>query len=200
VLLGRENPSGKLPLSAARCAGQIPVYYNHPNGSMWHQAPSIGFADYVDCPHTPRYCFGHGLSYTSFEYADLALDKKETAPFAPVTVSLTVKNTGDRVGTEIVQLYIRDVHASMTRPVKELQGFARVSLMPGEIKKVTFALFPSQTAFLDEDMRWKIEKGEFEVQFGSSSEDIRLTDSFRVTENAWLAGRTRAFYALSEIK
>ena len=99
-----------------------------------------------------------------------------------------------------MQLYVKDVHASMTRPQKELQGFARVALQPGEEKEISFTLQPSQMAFLDEDMRWKIEKGEFEVQIGASSEDIRLKDSFRVTENAWLAGRTRAFYALGEIK
>ncbi len=100
----------------------------------------------------------------------------------------------------LLQLYIHDVHASMIRPQKELQGFARVELQAGEEKTVCFPLQPSQMAFLDEDMRWKIEKGAFEVQVGSSSEDIRLRDSFRVTENAWLAGRTRAFYALGEIK
>ena len=200
ALLGRLNPSGKMPLSTARCAGQIPVYYNHPNGSMWTQAPSIGFADYVDCPHRPRYCFGHGLSYTEFEYSNLKLDKKETRPFEQVNISLKVKNIGSCAGTEIVQLYIKDVHASMTRPNKELQGFARVNLQPGEEKEVTFALQPSQTAFLDEDMRWKIEKGEFEAQLGSSSEDIRLKDSFTVTENAYFAGNTRAFYALGSIQ
>ena len=200
AVLGRLNPSGKMPLSTARCAGQIPVYYNHPNGSMWTQGPSIGFADYVDCPHRPRYCFGHGLSYTAFEYSDLKLDRRETMPFEPVTVSLRVKNAGACAGTEIVQLYVKDIYASMTRPQKELQGFARVDLQPGESKTVCFSLQPSQMAFLDEDMRWKIEKGEFEVQVGSSSEDIRLRDSFRVTEDAWLAGRTRAFYALGEIR
>jgi len=200
ALLGKWNPSGKMPLSTARCAGQIPVYYNHPNGSMWTQSPSIGFADYVDCPHRPRYCFGHGLSYTGFAYSDLTVEKKEVKPFETVNISLKIKNTGACAGTEIVQMYIRDVHASMTRPHKELQGFARVNLQPGEEKNVSFALQPSQMAFLDEDMRWKIEKGEFEVQLGSSCEDIRLKDSFTVTEDAWLAGKTRAFYALGEIK
>ena len=199
VLLGRRNPSGKMPLSTAYTAGQIPVYYNHPNGSMWTQAPSIGFPDYVDCPHRPRYCFGHGLSYTAFEYSGLTLDRHETKPFEPVTVSLKIKNTGATEGTEVVQLYVRDIHASMTRPVKELQGFARVSLLPGEEKEVAFTLQPSQTAFLDEDMRWLIERGDFEIQVGSSSEDIRLRDTFRVTESAHLAGKTRAFYALGRI-
>ena len=199
ALLGRLNPSGKLPVSVAYCAGQIPVYYNTPNGSMWKQARSIGFTDYIDCLHTPRYRFGHGLSYTTFEYSGLVLDRKETKPFEPVKVSLKVRNTGSVPGTEVVQMYVRDVRASMTRPEKELQGFARAELQPGEEKQVTFTLQPSQAAFLDEDMRWKIEKGEFEVQIGSSSQDIRLKDSFTVTENGWTEGRNRAFYALGEI-
>ena len=176
------------------------MYYNTPNGSMWTQARSIGFADYIDCPHTPRYWFGHGLSYTQFEYTDLTLDRKETKPFEPVNLSLTVKNTGEREGTETVQLYVKDVYASMTRPEKELQGFARVSLKPGEAKRVSFCLRPSQMAFLDEDMRWKIEKGTFDVLVGSSSKDIRLQDSFTVTENTWLQGKTRAFYALGLVE
>jgi beta-glucosidase len=195
VLTGRYNPSGKLPLTVARNAGQIPVYYNHPNGSAWHQGPSIGFKDYVDCPHTPRYCFGHGLSYTSFAYSDLKLSKKEVCPDEALTVSVKLKNTGDVAGTEVVQLYLRDVHASMTRPVIELQGFARVSLAPEEEKNIRFTVHPSQMAFLDEDMCWKIERGEIEIQLGSSSEDIRLRDSYTVKHDAWIQGRDRRFWA-----
>lgn len=195
VLTGRYNPSGKLPLTVARNAGQIPVYYNHPNGSAWHQGPSIGFKDYVDCPHTPRYCFGHGLSYTSFAYSDLKLSKKEVCPDEALTVSVKLKNTGDVAGTEVVQLYLRDVHASMTRPVIELQGFARVSLAPEEEKNIRFTVHPSQMAFLDEDMCWKIERGEIEIQLGSSSEDIRLRDSYTVKDDAWIQGRDRRFWA-----
>ena len=200
VLLGKYNPSGKLPLSVARNAGQIPIYYNHPNGSGWHQGPSIGFADYVDCSHKPRYCFGHGLSYTNFAYGDLVISKPEVVPDETLTVSLSVKNTGSVAGTEIVQLYLRDAHASMTRPCKELQGFARVELQPGEQKTVCFTVAPSQMAFVDEDGKWKIEKGEIEVQLGASSEDIRLTGSYTVTKNAWIEGRDRAFYAGVEIQ
>lgn len=200
VLLGKVNPSGKLPLSVARNAGQIPIYYNHPNGSGWHQGPSIGFADYVDCSHKPRYCFGHGLSYTTFAYSDLVIGKPEVAPDETLTVSLNVENTGSVAGTEIVQLYLRDVHASMTRPCKELQGFARIELQPGEKKTVCFTVDPSQMAFVDEDGSWKIEKGEIEVQIGSSSEDIRLSGSYSVTKDAWLEGRNRAFYSKVEIQ
>ena len=195
VLLGRYNPSGKLPLSAAYNAGQIPVIYNHPNGSGWHQSPSIGFADYADCPHRPRYCFGHGLSYTEFVYSDLSVEKAEVSPFEKVIISLKVKNEGKAAGTEVVQLYLKDVHASMTRPNKELSGFARVELLPGEEKEVVFTVAPSQMAFLDEDMKWKIEKGEFEVQVGSSSADIRLKDRYFVMKDAFIEGRERGFCA-----
>lgn len=200
VLTGKINPSGKLPVTVARNAGQIPVYYNHPNGSSWHQARSIGFQDYVDQPHLPRYYFGHGLSYTSFYYSNLRLSQKEVGPMEDVIVSANIKNTGTVSGTEIIQLYLRDLHASMTRPVKELQGFARVTLEPGEEKSVRFIVRPSQMAFLDAQMRWKVEKGEYVVQLGASSEDIRLEDSFSVTENAWIEGRERAFCAEAEIQ
>ena len=199
VLTGRYNPSGKMPLTTARNAGQIPIYYNHPNGSAWHQGPSIGFADYVDMPHTPRYCFGHGLSYTDFTYSDLELSTKEVRPDEKIEVSLKVKNTGSAAGTEVVQLYLRDIYASMIRPVKELQGFVRVHLEEGEEKEIRFTVDPSQTAFLDENMCWRIEKGEVEVQVGSSSEDIRLKDAFTVTGTALIEGKNRGFYAKAEI-
>lgn len=199
VLTGAYNPSGKLTVSVARGAGQIPVYYNHPNGSAWHQGESIGFSDYVDMPHTPRYFFGHGLSYTEFTYSSLSVDKKETAPLSPVRISCHVQNTGKTAGTEVVQLYLSDVQASMTRPVQELQGFARVQLQSGEKKKVTFTVNPSQMAFLDEDMKWKIEKGEIRVRIGSSSNDIRLEDSFVISSDAWIEGKDRAFCAETEI-
>ena len=124
VLTGKVNPSGKLPVSVAYHTGQLPVYYNHPNGSSWHQGGSIGFVNYVDCPHTPRYFFGHGLSYTTFAYSNLQVDKKEAEPFEEVHISCDIANTGDVAGTEVVQLYLKDVHASMVRPCMELQGFA----------------------------------------------------------------------------
>lgn len=195
VLTGDYNPSGKLPLTVARNAGQIPIYYNHPNGSAWHQGASIGFQDYVDMPHTPRYFFGHGLSYTTFSYENLELEKKSANPAEDLRISLTVKNTGKVSGTEVVQLYLRDEQASMTRPVKELQGFARVELVPGEERKVVFTVSPSQTAFLDEDLRWKIEKGKVQVQVGASSEDIRLEDAFDISGDLWIEGRERRFFA-----
>ncbi len=201
VLLGDDNPGGRMPVSVARNAGQIPVYYNHVNGSAWHQSGSIGFADYVDLPHTPRYCFGHGLSYTSFAYSDLTLSQREIAPDGILEVCVTVENTGDRAGDEVVQLYLRDPYASMARPVKELAGFRRIRLATGEKKRIQFILPVSFLAFIDRDMRWLVEKGLVEVQIGASSEDIRLTDNFTITDSRIIEGRARAFYAATkEIK
>lgn len=177
VLLGDFNPGGRMPVSVARNAGQIPVYYNHVNGSAWHQSGSIGFADYVDLPHTPRYCFGHGLSYTSFAYTDLTLS---------------------HAGDEVIQLYLRDPYASMARPVKELAGFRRIHLAAGEKKRIRLTLPVSFTAFIGRDMCWLVEKGLVEVQIGASSEDIRLTDCFTITDTRYIEGRDRAFYAASK--
>ncbi|HUM83107.1 MAG TPA: glycoside hydrolase family 3 N-terminal domain-containing protein [Lachnospiraceae bacterium] len=199
ILTGQVNPSGKMPLSVAYNAGQIPIYYNHPNGSSYHQGESIGFANYVDMPHTPRYFFGTGLSYTSFFYSDLALSGKEILPGSCVDISFKLANTGKVKGCETAQLYIRDVYASEVRPAMELAGFARVELEPGEEKKVNFRLGMSQLAFLDEDYRWKIEAGRIDVMVGTSSDEILLTGSFRITEDAFIEGRDRAFYAESEI-
>ncbi len=195
VLLGVYNPGGKLPVSVAYNAGQIPVFYNHPNGSAWHQQESIGFVNYVDLPHTPRYCFGHGLSYTRFSYGDLEINKAEVEPDGEVTIRCTVENAGDRAGDEVVQLYLRDRFASMTRPVKELAGFCRIHIEPKEKIRVTFTVKADQTAFLDREMRWKVERGDIDVEIGSSSEDIRLTGEFRITQDRQINGAERTFYA-----
>lgn len=191
VLLGNYNPSGKLPLSVARCAGQIPIYYNHPNGSSYHQGESIGFSNYVDASHTPRYFFGHGLSYTSFEYSNLNLSDVETEPNKSTSITFDIKNTGRMQGTEIVQLYLKDRYASMTRPVMELAGFKRINLKAGEKQTVTFQVEPSQMAFLDRDMKWKIEAGDIDVLIGSSSNDIKLSDSFRIKSDLFIDGKSR---------
>ena len=196
ALLGDCNPGGKLPVSVAYHAGQIPIYYNHPYGSAWHQGESIGFVNYVDLPHTPRYFFGHGLSYTSFTYSDLSLSAQEVDADSSLQITCTVENTGEIPGDEVVQLYLRDEYASMTRPVKELAGFCRVTLQPGEKKRVSFEISPSFLAFLDRDMRWKIEKGAVEVQIGSSSEDIRLTGQFGIGNDGWSDGKSRGLVCI----
>ena len=198
ALLGEYNPGGKLPVSVALHAGQIPIYYNHPFGSCWHQGDSIGFANYVDLPHTPRYVFGHGLSYTNFEYSDFSVSKTEVGPSENVVFTVKITNTGSLAGDEVAQLYVTDRYASRTRPVQELCGFCRVHLEVGEQKMLLFTLQPSQLAFLDKDMRWKIEKGDFDFRIGASSEDVRGACSVTVTENAWIDGKTRAMCALAE--
>ena len=200
VMLGEYNPGGKLPVSVAFHAGQIPIYYNHPHGSAWHQGESIGFANYVDLPHTPRYCFGHGLSYTTFDYSDLHISEKEIEAQDSVRIEVMVSNTGACEGDEVVQLYLADRYASMTRPVKELAGFRRIVLKPGEKKKVVFEVMADQTAFLDRQMRWKVEKGVIGVEIGSSSEDIRLAGEFRINSDRWIEGRDRAFYAKARVE
>lgn len=200
VLIGVVNPSGKLPVTVARNAGQIPVYYNHPWGSSWHQGESIGFPNYVDMPHAPRYHFGYGLSYTSFTYSDLTISAGETAPDKAVIIGCTIKNSGLIPGTEIAQLYLSDHYATMVRPVKELAGFARVVLLPGESQRVTWTFHPSQTAFLDRNMNWLVEEGEIELQVGASSTDIRLQQKIKITENAIINGRTRSFWAEADVQ
>lgn len=194
ALAGKINPSGKLPVTVARDVGQLPVIYNHPNGSSWHQSGSIGFADYVDMPHTPRYYFGYGLSYTTFAYQNLIVSQEEISPGGKVEISFTVRNTGTVYGTEIVQVYLKDEYASMLRPVKELAGFARVELQPGESRKVVFQVDASQTAFLDGSMKWKVEHGKILVEIGASSEDIRLTGVFSITDDLWIKGCERTFW------
>ena len=200
ALLGEYSPGGKLPVSVAYHAGQIPVYYNHPYGSAWHQGESIGFVNYVDLPHTPRYYFGHGLSYTTFAYSDLRISEKEVDAQGSITIEVSVFNTGAYEGDEVVQLYLSDRYADMTRPVKELAGFQRVSLKPGQKKTIVFEVRANQMAFLDRDMRWKVEKGVIGVEVGSSSADIRLTGEYSVINDSWIEGRKRAFYAKAYVK
>lgn len=173
VIFGDYNPSGKLPISFPAVTGQIPVYYN--------RKPSA-FSDYIDESAKPLYPFGHGLSYTTFEYSDLKISPEKVNSLEKIEISFTIKNTGNRDGEEVVQLYIHDQVASLERPVKELKGFKKIYLKPGESKRVTFTLYPEQLAFYDEFMRFIVEKGVFEVMIGSSSEDIRLTGTFEVLE------------------
>ena len=199
AILGELNPSGRLPVSVARSAGQIAVYYNHPHGSAWHQGESIGFPEYVDAPHTPRYHFGHGLSYTTFLYANMRVSAREVEPDADVVVSVDVTNTGDWAGTEVVQLYLSDIYAAVNRPVQELAGFCRVTLDPGRTTTIDFTVPVSLLAFLDTGMRWLVEAGDVDVLVGASSDDIRLRDRLHVRSSAHIDGRTRAFFATPNV-
>ncbi|AFR28750.1 extracellular beta-glucosidase BglX [Arthrobacter sp. Rue61a] len=195
ILTGVHSPSGRLPVSIARNAGQVPVYYNHPYGSSWHQGESVGFPEYVDAPHAPRYPFGHGLSYTTFEYGGLSFSAHKVGGDGSIDLSFTVTNTGERYGTEIPQLYIRDTYGSVSRPVLELAGFRRVGLEPGQTAQVDFTLDITQLAFLDANMEWRVEAGDVDIMIGASSEDLRLTGTVTIASDAVIDGRTRSFYA-----
>ncbi|MCS7192084.1 MAG: glycoside hydrolase family 3 C-terminal domain-containing protein [Armatimonadetes bacterium] len=171
VLFGDVNPSGKLPITFPKVVGQVPLHYSR---------AQISHRDYVEMSSAPQFPFGHGLSYTKFEYSDLMITPEKISPAGKVTISLKVKNVGNREGDEVVQLYVRDVVASRVRPVKELKGFKRITLKPNEAKRVTFFLSADQLAFYDRAMRFVVEPGSFEVMVGSSSEDIRLKGNFEV--------------------
>ncbi len=170
VLFGDHNPGGHLPITIPRHVGQLPAYYNFkPSKAYWIKE---GWGErYVDMPATPLYPFGHGLSYTRFAYAGLRVPRQ--APVgAPVEVAVTVKNVGARAGDEVVQLYIRDVVSSVTRPVKELRGFERVSLAPGEKKTVKLTLGPEALSLINEDMVRVVEPGLFDVMVGDNSTSL----------------------------
>lgn len=178
VLFGNYNPGGKLPISFPAKVGQIPVYYGHkPSG-----ARSQLWGDYVDASTEPLYEFGYGLSYTNFEFSDLKIEPKKVKPNGRVVVKVDVKNTGGRAGEEVVQLYINDVVASITRPVKELKGFKRIALAPGEKKTVEFELPVENLAFYGRDMKLVVEPGIFKVMVGRSSKDIVLEGEFEVAK------------------
>ena len=176
ILFGDTNPGGKLPVTVPRHVGQVPLYYNHkPSGgrSHWH-------GDYIDSPVSPLYPFGHGLSYTTFAYDDMDISATKARANETIDVSCTVTNTGDVAGDEVVQLYVRDMKGSVTRPVKELKGFQRVSLAAGASVRLSFALSINHLAFYDREMNFVVEPGTIQVMVGSSSKDIRLSDSIEV--------------------
>lgn len=177
VLFGDMNPGGKLPITFPRSVGQIPIYYNHkPSGGRSHWKGA-----YVDQSNTPLWPFGYGLSYTRFEFSDLQLNAPAVEMGGSVTVSATVTNTGSRPGDEVVQLYTRDVLASVTRPVKELKGFRRIALQPGQSKTVTFTLHTHQFGFYNGEMAFVVEPGQIEVMVGNSSQHLPLTGAFEIT-------------------
>ena len=196
VLFGDTNPGGKLPVTFPRHVGQLPIFYNHkPSGMKSHW-----YGDYVSEKATPLYPFGHGLSYTTFEYSQLSIKRKQAARGETVDVSLKVTNTGDIRGDEVVQLYIRDEFASVPRPMKELKGYARVALRPGESREVTFHLPVDQLAFYDLDLNLVIEPGRILVMAGSSSEDIRQMGAFEIVGEGKMPIRERVFVCPVEVR
>jgi beta-glucosidase len=174
VLFGDYNPSGRLPITFAMSDGQLPLSYNH--------KPTGRGDDYLDLTGMALFPFGYGLSYTTFDYSNLTLDTNTIAPAGTATIRCTVTNTGGRGGEEVVQLYIRDVVASLARPVIELKGFQRVSLLPGESRTLAFTLGPDELKMLNDKMEWIVEPGDFRIMIGASSKDIRLRGTLTVTK------------------
>ncbi|AXG72905.1 beta-glucosidase BglX [Flavobacterium arcticum] len=176
VLYGDYNPSGKLPMSFPRNVGQVPIYYNqHSTGRPINSDNNVFWSHYSDVEKTPLFAFGHGLSYTTFKYGIIQLDKKEYSKGEPVKVSVDITNTGNYDGKEVVQLYIRDIAASLSRPVKELKGFEMVSLKKGETKAVTFTLTDKELGFYNNEGEYLVESGTFKVFVGTSSNNVQET-------------------------
>jgi beta-glucosidase len=196
ILLGDVNPGGKLPITFPRSAGQIPVFYNSKPaglGSHW-------YGDYVDHKAAPLYPFGFGLSYTEFLFDDLVIGQEEASIGEQVDISLKVTNIGDVEGDEVVQLYTHHEYASVPRPVKELKGFTRLRLLPGECKMVTFHLPINQLAFFDNNLNLVIEPGRIFIMLGSSSDDIHLSSEFEISGSGVISIHERVFDCPVEIK
>lgn len=176
VLFGDVNPSGKLTTTFPQHVGQLPMYYAYKNtgrplaeGKWFSKFRS----NYLDVSNEPVYPFGYGLSYTTFSYGEVTLDKTETTLQDAVTASIEITNTGKRDGAEVVQLYLRDLVGSVTRPVKELKGFQKIFLKAGERKKVSFTITSNELSFYNADLKWVAEPGAFEVQIGGNSRDVK---------------------------
>jgi beta-glucosidase len=172
VLFGDYNPSGKLPITFPRSVGQIPISYAQYNTGrpVTDEKNVVYKSAYIDSVNTPRYAFGHGLSYTDFKYSGLALNGDK--------LSFDLANTGKVAGTEIVQLYLRDMVSSVVRPLKELKGFQKITLKPGEQRRVSFTVDRELLSFFNSKLTWGAEAGEFKLMVGSASDDIRLETSY----------------------
>jgi len=194
VLLGEYNPSGRLPMSFPVTEGQVPIYYNRLRTGRPAEERDVDLTEppahdgekymsrYLDIPNAPLYSFGHGESYTEFEYSSVGLGDDEMAMDGVLTVEVTVENTGEMTGTEVVQLYVKDLVASRARPIKELAGFENVDLEPGEAATVTFELTSEDLEFWTADGEYAAEPGEFEVMIGHAADDIVATESFELVE------------------
>jgi beta-glucosidase len=176
VLFGDVNPSGKLPITFPRSVGQIPISYAQYNTGrpVTDEKNVVYKSAYIDSVNTPRYAFGHGLSYTDFKYTGLALSSSAISGAQKVTLSFDLANSGKLAGTEIVQLYLRDMVSSVVRPLKELKGFQKVHLKPGETRRVTFTIDRDTLSFFNSKLAWGAEAGDFKLMVGSASDDIRL--------------------------
>ncbi|HEY2582295.1 MAG TPA: glycoside hydrolase family 3 N-terminal domain-containing protein [Mucilaginibacter sp.] len=184
VLYGNYNPGAKLPITFPRTEGQIPIYYNHFNtGRPARNDNDVNYTSaYIDLPNSPKYAFGYGLSYTTFKYSNLWLSKKSMLKKESITVSFDLQNSGKYAGEEVAQLYLRDMVSQPVRPIKELKGFQKVMLKPGETKTITFVIDKEKLAFYNDQLERITQPGEFSLMIGSASDDIRLQESFELTD------------------
>lgn len=182
VLFGDVNPSAKLPMTFPREVGQIPIYYNHFNtGRPAKNDTDLNYtSSYIDLSNSPKFPFGFGLSYTTFQYSDLKLSNNKMKNNESIEVTVKITNTGKCAGEEVVQLYLRDKVGSVVRPIKELKDFQKIHLNAGETKVVKFSIDNQKLSFYNDKLEFKSEPGDFDLMIGSSSEDIRLRDSFEL--------------------
>jgi beta-glucosidase len=185
ILFGEYNPAGKLPISFPRAEGQIPIFYAQKStGRPKHSETETGYKSaYLDMQNAPRYAFGYGLSYTSFTLSNLKLSKTQIAAEDKLRVVCTLKNTGKYDGEEVVQLYLHDLFATVTRPVKELKDFQKVFLKAGESRDLTFVIDKEKLSFYNQQMKWDVEPGDFKLMIGNSSDNIMLESNFTVVES-----------------
>jgi beta-glucosidase len=173
IIFGQYNPSGKLTMTFPRSVGQVPLFYYEKNTGRPIYLPSDKYkSKYLDSPNEPLYPFGYGLSYTEFKYSGLVLSSPQMKKGKTIQATVTVTNTGNRTGEEVVQLYIRDLIGSVTRPVKLLKGFQKISLAPGETMNISFTIDEEMLSFWRHDMTFGTEEGDFKVMVGGSSSDL----------------------------
>lgn len=184
VLFGDYNPSAKLPMTFPREIGQIPIYYNHFNTGRpaLTETASNYVSAYIDLKNSPKFPFGYGLSYTSFQYSDLTLSNPKMKSNENIEVTLNISNTGKVAGEEVVQLYLRDKVGSVVRPIIELKDFQKIKLNAGETKTIKFIIDKEKLSFYNQELEWVAEPGDFDLMIGASSADIRLKDSFEMLE------------------
>ncbi len=195
VLFGDVNPGGKLPITFPRTVGQVPIYYGHkPSGGRSHWK-----VDYVETSVQPLYPFGYGLSYTRFQFNNLRIEPAQVTAGDQVHVQVDVTNVGARAGDEVVQLYTHHDVPAITRPVKELKGFKRVTLEPGETKTVTFHLAVNQLAFYDLEYRYVVEPGTVDVMVGHSSQDTPCTGTFEIVGKTTDVSANKVFFSKTDI-
>ena len=182
VLFGDYNPSGKLPMTFPRTEGQIPIYYNHFNTGRpaANETATHYVSAYIDLKNSPKFPFGFGLSYATFDYSNLKLSKKRMNNSETIQVSMTIKNSGKMTGEEVVQLYIRDKVGSVVRPIIELRDFQKIKLNAGESKTLQFTIDNQKLSFYNHELDFVAEPGDFDLMIGSSSADIRLKDTFEL--------------------